>query len=104
MRQRAVLKVGDDLFDDGVAAVVGFGVEHGQRRVGENGMVPPGREPLTLLMGMTWAGLASRTRRRINRAGTCCARGLAVNAVNGTSATSAWLTHCPSCSLKTAWG
>ena len=32
-------EVGDDLFDDGVAAVVGLGLQHGQRGVGEHRMV-----------------------------------------------------------------
>ena len=30
MRERPVLQIGDDLFDDGVTAVVGLGVEHRQ--------------------------------------------------------------------------
>jgi Integrase core domain len=44
--ERAVLQVGDDLFDDGVAAVVGFGFEHRQWRVGEDRVVAPGWEQL----------------------------------------------------------
>jgi hypothetical protein len=48
VRQRAVLQVGDDLFDDRVAAVFTFGLEHRQRRIGEHRMVAPDPEQLAL--------------------------------------------------------
>ena len=48
MRQRAVDEVGDHLLDDGVVAVVGFRGEHRQRAVGEDRVVTPGGEQLTL--------------------------------------------------------
>ncbi len=43
MCQRAGFEVGDDLLDDRVAAVVGLGLHEGQWRVGEPGVVTPGR-------------------------------------------------------------
>jgi hypothetical protein len=46
--ERPILQVGDDLFDDRVAAVVGLGVEHRQWRVGEHRMVSPGGEQFAL--------------------------------------------------------
>ena len=49
MREGAVLQVGDDLFDARVA-VVGLGLDQRERRVGEYGVVAPGREQLTLLV------------------------------------------------------
>jgi hypothetical protein len=51
MGQWSVLEVGDDLFNDRVASVIGFGLEHRQRRVGEHGVVPPDREQFALLVG-----------------------------------------------------
>ena len=60
MRQRPVLEVGDDLFDDRVAAVVGFRGQHRQRRVGEHGVVAPGREQLALLIGHDVVGVLVR--------------------------------------------
>jgi hypothetical protein len=41
VRQRAGIEVGDDLFDDRVSAVIGFGGQHRQRRVGEYRVVTP---------------------------------------------------------------
>ena len=46
MRERSVLQVGDDLLDDRVAAVIGFGLDQCQRRAGEYRVVAPGREQL----------------------------------------------------------
>ena len=43
-----VLQVGDDLFDDGAASVIGLGVQHRQGRVGEHGMVAPDPEQFAL--------------------------------------------------------
>jgi hypothetical protein len=48
VRERPVLQVCDDLFDDRVAAVVTLGGEHRQRRVGEHGVVAPGGEQFAL--------------------------------------------------------
>ena len=99
MRQRAVLQIGDDLLDDRVPPMIGLGLEHRQRGIGEHGVMPPDREQLTLeRSATTWSGLASRTRRTINRAVTCFALALDRNAVNGISATSASEIHCRSCS------
>jgi hypothetical protein len=42
VRQWPILQVGDDLLDDGLAAVVGFDVQHRKRRVSEPGVVSPG--------------------------------------------------------------
>ncbi len=57
MRQRTALEVGDDLFDDRVAAMVGLGLQHHQRRVGEHGVVAPGREQFALLVGHEVVGV-----------------------------------------------
>jgi hypothetical protein len=46
--QRAVGPVGEDLLSLGVAAVLLFGLQHGERRVGEQGVVAPGGEQLAL--------------------------------------------------------
>jgi hypothetical protein len=56
MRQRPCLEVGDDLLDDGVRAVRGFGLEHGLGGVGEDRVVSPGREQLLLALGDLPAG------------------------------------------------
>ena len=45
---RGRFQVSDDLFDDGVPAVVGLGVQHRTGSIGEHGVVPPGREQFTL--------------------------------------------------------
>lgn len=46
VRERPVLKVGDDLLDDRVAAVIGFGLDQCQGRGGEYRVVAPCREQL----------------------------------------------------------
>jgi hypothetical protein len=48
VRQRAVEQVGEDLFDDGVAAVLGFCVGELKRAVGEHGVIAVGGEQLVL--------------------------------------------------------
>jgi len=48
MGERAVGPVGEDLLGLGVAAVVLLSLEHRERRVGEDGVVPPGGEQLAL--------------------------------------------------------
>ena len=47
----AALEVGDDLLDDGVAAVGRLGLEHDQWGVGEDAVVAVGREQLSLAVG-----------------------------------------------------
>jgi hypothetical protein len=51
VRQRPFSPVGEQLLDDGVAAVVFLGLEHGERGVGEHGVVAPGGEQLALAFG-----------------------------------------------------
>ena len=46
--ERAVGPVPEDLFGLGVVAVLLYGLEQGERRVGEDGVVAPGGEQLTL--------------------------------------------------------
>jgi hypothetical protein len=46
--QGAVSQVGEHLFDLGVVAVVLFGLEGGERGVGEHGVVAPRGEQLAL--------------------------------------------------------
>jgi len=46
--QGPVLQVGDDLFDDGVVAVVGLGVKRRLGRVGEDRVIAEGVEQLVL--------------------------------------------------------
>jgi hypothetical protein len=107
VRQRPVLQVGDDLLDDGVRPVSGLGLQHRRRAVGEHRVVPVGGEQLTLLASpslVRGVGLSRRTRRTMSRAVTCSASGRPVNAVNGTSATSASETHRPSAWSQTACG
>ncbi len=48
MRERTGFEVGDDMLDDRVAAVVGFGLEHRQGRVGQDRVVTEGGEQLPL--------------------------------------------------------
>ena len=105
MRERSVLQVGDDLLDDRVAAVVGLGLASIVR--GESVNTAWWRQAgnsSPCSFGMTWSGLASRTRRTISRAVTACLLPREANAVKRISATSASLTHCRSCSSKTARG
>ena len=53
VRQRPVGPVGEDLLDDGVAAVVLLGLDGLERRVGEDRMVPPYREQAESARAMT---------------------------------------------------
>jgi hypothetical protein len=46
--QRAVAEVGEELLDDGVAAVLLLGLDELERGVGEDGVVAPGGEQLAL--------------------------------------------------------
>jgi hypothetical protein len=48
--QGAVDEFGEDLFDDGVAAVLLLGLDGDERAVGERGVVAPDREQLTCPM------------------------------------------------------
>ena len=48
MREGAVVQVGEELLDDGVAAVLLLGLDELERGVGEDGVVAPGGEQLTL--------------------------------------------------------
>nr|WP_284285202.1 hypothetical protein [Arsenicicoccus piscis] len=48
MRERSVLELGDDLFDDRVVAVGGIGVHDGQGRVRGERVMPPRGEQLAL--------------------------------------------------------
>jgi hypothetical protein len=95
VRQRRVLKVGDDLLDDGVVAVGGLGIEHRLRVVGEYCVVAVDGEQLVLFTAAA-VGLRRRTRRTISRAVMCCVWRRLVNAVKGTSVTSA--SEIPRCS------
>ena len=49
--ERAGVQVGDDLLDDGVVAVLAFGLDQFERRVGEHGVVAPDGEQLVLPFG-----------------------------------------------------
>ena len=49
--QRAVGPVGEDLLGLGMAAVLLLGLQHGERRVGEDRVVPPGGDQLALAGG-----------------------------------------------------
>ena len=44
MGEGGACRVGDDLFDDRVSAVLGLGLQHRVRAGGEHGVVPPGVE------------------------------------------------------------
>ena len=48
VREGAVVEVGEDLLDDGVAAVLLLGLDELERGVGEDGVVAPGGEQLAL--------------------------------------------------------
>ena len=48
MRQRAGDQIGVDLLDDGVAAVLGFGLHEGERAVGEHRVIAVGRQEFFL--------------------------------------------------------
>jgi hypothetical protein len=56
VRERAVVQLGDDLFDDGVVAVGGLRGEHRFAAVGEHRVVAVGREQLTLSSLSGWRG------------------------------------------------
>ena len=51
MRERAAGDVGEDLLDDGVAAVLPLGLDELERGVGEDGVVTPDGEQLVLPVG-----------------------------------------------------
>jgi hypothetical protein len=51
VHERDVAEVGEELLDDGVAAVVLFGLDNElERRVGEDGVIAPGGEQLALTL------------------------------------------------------
>src|SRR5262245_22986930 len=52
MREGAVTPVGEHLLGLGVAAVLLLGLEHHERRIGEDGVVAPGGEQLILAPGI----------------------------------------------------
>jgi hypothetical protein len=56
MGQGALDQVGEELFDDGVAAVVGLGLGELERAVGEHRVVPVGGEQLALALGGGFGG------------------------------------------------
>ena len=70
MRKRAVGPAGEDLLGLSVAAVLLFGLGQGERRVGEDRVVPPGGDQLA----WPWAAsrLRSLTRRTMSRAVMAC--------------------------------
>jgi hypothetical protein len=99
--QGAVAEVGEELLDDGVAAVLLLGLDELVRAVGEDGVVAPGGN------SSPWPGAAfalSRTRRTISRAVTCSSFFFEVKAVYCVSATSASETQQPSWSSQMACG
>jgi hypothetical protein len=65
VRQRPIEQVGEDLFDDGVAAVLGFGLGQLKRAVGKYRVIAVGGEQLALAFG-GGAGVEVATRRTIN--------------------------------------
>ena len=58
MGERAVLQIGDDLFDDRVTPVIPLSVEPWQGRVGEHGMVTPDPEQLALRVALNVLGVS----------------------------------------------
>ncbi len=54
VRERAVVQVGQELLDDGVAAVLLFGLDELERGAGEDGVVAPGGEQLALARARSW--------------------------------------------------
>ena len=66
VRERPGAQVCEDLLDDGVVAVLRFGLDHLERRVGEQGVVAPDGKQLVLAAGCV--RFRSRTRRMISRA------------------------------------
>ena len=65
MRQRRAGGVGDDLLDDGVVAVLAFGLQYLERAGDEDGVVAPGVEQRALPGG--GVRVEALTRRTINR-------------------------------------
>ena len=51
MGEGAGVQVGVDLLDDGMVAVLAFGLDQFDRRVGEHGVIPPCGEQLVLSLG-----------------------------------------------------
>jgi len=103
MSKSAGLEVGDDLLDDRVSAVGLLGLEHGQRGVGEDRVVAVVGEQLTLPVGHG-LGVQPPDSRTISRALMWSLWRRDVNAVNGTSATSASETRRCSSSSQIAFG
>ena len=78
MRHWPVVEVGEELLDDGVAAVLLLGLDELVGGVGEDGVAAPGGEQLAL------AGASfplSRMRRTMSRAVTCSSFFFEVKAV-----------------------
>jgi hypothetical protein len=48
VRQRAIVLVGEELLNDGVVAVLAFGLDQLERGISEDRVVAPGREQLVL--------------------------------------------------------
>ena len=67
VRERPGAQVCEDLLDDGVVAVLRFGLDHLERRVGEQGVVAPDGKQLVLASGLP-CGSGRGTRRMISRA------------------------------------
>jgi hypothetical protein len=63
VRQRTVEQVGEDLFDNGVAAMLGFSLHEFKWAVGEHGVIAVGGEQLALVFGGgAWVTLAHQAR------------------------------------------
>ena len=103
--QCTVLEVGVDLFDDGVAAVGLIGCDRVQVLSSDGGEegVEAVRVKECRLPVNGFGDSALRMRRTTNRPVTCSLFFLEVNAVYGTSATSAAKTHASVASSKTAF-
>jgi hypothetical protein len=85
--ERAAGDVSEHLLHDGVAAVLSFGLGELERRVGEDRVVPPDREPL-VPAGRRLSCSGRRTLRTMRRAVTAWPF-FGSNAVYSVSATSA---------------
>ena len=79
MGQGSVDEFGEDLFDDGVAAVLRFGLDEHERAVGERGVVAPHGEQLTLAVdgGLVEVGDAAHDQPGGDRVAGAFERGVA---------------------------
>jgi len=87
------LKFGDDLLDHRVAAVAFVGLDQAQGAVGDERVMPVGREQLALFGAVTGEGLESLDASHDQVTATCSALCRPVNAVKPISVTSASLTQ-----------